>query len=375
MNEGELVVKKTPLNSAHRELGAKMVPFGGWDMPVSYEGVLAEHNCVRTACGIFDVSHMGEVRVTGPDAEKFLLFLAMNDVSKLSPGQGQYSGLLNKAGGMIDDIILYKLNDSEYFICVNASNSEKDFSWIKEHSRNFKVTVTNESGTWSQLAIQGPKSMEAMRHLFKGTDAFGTLSDLPYMGIRRLTLFGQDVLVARTGYTGEMGFEIYLPNQLAEKAWVTALESNPTSGIKPIGLGARDTLRLEACYVLYGNEMDDTVSPIEAGVAWAVKTDRPGDFIGKDVVDRQKKTKEHRKTFAFKMQEQAIPRHGMPVFSGSSQIGVVSSGSVLPTVGGAGGMALISGAFKIGDTVEVDVRGKRKLAQLVARPLYSARVK
>lgn len=344
-------------------------------MPVSYEGVLAEHQAVRSACGIFDVSHMGEVRVSGPDAEKFLLYLCMNDVSKLTSGTGQYSGLLNENGGMVDDIILYKLAEAEFFICVNASNIEKDFAWIERHAKNFNVTVKNESEQWSQLAVQGPNALAAIAHLFNTGDTFRAISDLPYMGIRRVELYSHAVVVARTGYTGEMGFEIYLPHDIVGKTWDKLLESSPKTGIKPIGLGARDTLRLEACYLLYGNDMNDGVTPIEAGVGWAVKTDRAGAFLGKEVVAQQKTSKNHRKMFAFKMQEQAIPRHGMAIFSGSTDVGQVTSGSVLPTVGGAGGMALLSGNFKVGDTVEIDVRGKRKLAQLVTRPLYSARVK
>lgn len=368
--------RKTPLNSCHRALGAKMVPFGGWDMPVSYEGVLAEHAAVRNQCGIFDVSHMGEIRVMGPEAQKFLLGLAMNDVSKLKTGEGQYSGLLLPTGGMIDDMIVYRLGDEEFFICVNASNADKDFSWIHEHAHGIQVTVTNESDSWAQLAIQGPNSLEATLPLFALSD-HGAIRGMAYMNILPLMLMGQQALIARTGYTGEKGYEIYLRPVVAEKAWKAALETAPKTGIKPIGLGARDTLRLEACYLLYGNDMDDMVTPLEAGVAWAVKLSDRGDFIGRDPLLIQKQEGLPRKIFAFKMLDQAIGRAGMEVFLNGKLCGKVTSGSPLPTLGGAGGMALLSSkcGISIGSKVEIDIRGKRKLAEIVTRPLYSARVK
>ena len=368
--------RKTPLNNSHRALGAKMVPFGGWDMPVSYEGVLAEHSAVRNQCGIFDVSHMGEVRVKGPDAQKFLMGLAMNDVSKLKAGEGQYSGLLLPTGGMIDDMIVYRLGNEEFFICVNASNADKDFAWIHEHAHGFQVSVTNESNSWAQLAIQGPNSLEATLPLFESSE-HSAIREMAYMSILPLKALGHPALIARTGYTGEKGFEIYLSPVVAEKAWNAALATAPKSGIKPIGLGARDTLRLEACYLLYGNDMNDAVTPLEAGVAWAVKLNDRGDFIGRGPLLLQKQDGLPRKIFAFKMIDQAIGRGGMDVFLDGKPCGKVTSGSPLPTLGGAGGMALLSAksGIGIGSKIEIDVRGKRKLAEIVARPLYSARVK
>lgn len=360
---------KTPLYDDHVALKAKMVAFGGWTMPVSYEGVLAEHKTVREQVGLFDVSHMGEVRVKGADAERFLQGITINDLKKLSDGAGQYSALLNEDGGMIDDLIVYRLASTEFFICVNASNSDKDFEWIYEKSKGFNVVVTNESTFWSQIAVQGPNSLKALDSLVPD------LSSLSYTSIRAISLFGKNALIARTGYTGEWGYEVYLPNEVASKTWNALLQTAPKTGAKPIGLGARDTLRLEACYLLYGNDMNDEVNPLEAGIAWATKLDK-GDFIGRSALIAKKEAGLQRKIIAFKMLEDAIPRHGMPVVSSSGAVlGEVTSGSVLPTVGGAGGMALVSSSLKEGDEIWVDVRGKVKRAQIVKRPLYAARVK
>ena len=364
---------KTPLYAAHVSRKAKMVPFGGWLMPVSYESVLAEHKTVREACGIFDVSHMGEVRVKGPDAEKYLQWITINDISRLKNGGGQYSAILNERGGMIDDLIIYKLCDDEFFICVNASNRDKDFSWLKTQSGKFNVTVTNESDLWAQIAVQGPHSQKVVAALLNAKDS-EAMEALPYTNIMNVTLFGGASLLARTGYTGEHGYEIYMPSTLAERVWMALLEHGPKYGVKPIGLGARDTLRLEACYLLYGNDMNDDVTPLEAGISWATKLDK-GDFFGRDALIKQKDAGLTKKMVAFKMEEDGIPRHGMTVYDGQNTAGEVTSGSVLPTVGGAGGMALVSSKFKEGDDLWVDIRGTRKKARVVKRPLYAAKTK
>jgi aminomethyltransferase len=350
-----------------------MVPFGGWMMPVSYESVLIEHKNVREACGIFDVSHMGEVRVKGPDAGRFLQWLTINDIDRLKVGTGQYSAILNENGGMIDDLIIYRLGENEFFICVNASNRSKDFAWIKEKSNGFNVDVQDESDIWAQIAVQGPNSPGVLTHLLTPTDA-DRLRALPYTNIMQTHFSGTTAYVARTGYTGEFGFEIYLPAPGAQQVWqaLTALEEK--YGVKPIGLGARDTLRLEACYLLYGNDMTDTVSPLEAGIAWATKLDK-GDFIGRAALMDQKARGIKRQITAFKMAEGGIPRQGMKVFYKDKEIGHVTSGSVLPTLGGAGGMALIAHGIKEGDEILIDIRGQQKLAKVCRRPLYAARTK
>ncbi len=364
--------KKTPLHAFHKKLKAKMVPFGGWDMPVQYESVLAEHKWVREECGIFDVSHMGEIVVSGDEALPYLQKLTVNDLSKLEIGHGQYSALPTEDAGFVDDLIIYRTGEKEYFLCVNASNVDKDFAWLSKHVGTFKVSVKNESANWAQLAIQGPKSEETLAVLLSAADK-NTLSNLPYTHIMTTTIHGHKSWIARTGYTGEKGYEIYIPNAIAEQTFAELLEK---TSAKPIGLGARDTLRLEACYLLYGNDMDETVSPIEAGISWAVRFEK-GDFLGKAKMEAQKAgTLPARKMVAFKLEDDGIARHGMDVYVGDKKVGTVTSGSVLPTVEGAGGMALIAkDAGNIGDTVEIDIRGKRKLARLVKRPLYSAKVK
>jgi aminomethyltransferase len=350
--------RKTPLFEEHQRLNAKIVPFGGWMMPVSYEGVLAEHKAVREQCGIFDVSHMGEVWIKGPQAAAFCQWMLINDVNKLVDGGGQYTAMLNPEGGFVDDLILYRLGPEEFLACVNASNTDKDFAWFAKHAPKFNVRVTNESAKWSQLAVQGPTSTDIVCDLLTAPEQ-ATLRELKFTGIMRVKLFGQDALIARTGYTGERGYEIYLPNAVAAKTWQSLI----------------DTLRLEAGYLLYGNDMNDTVTPLEAGIQWAVRMDC-GDFQGRNVLERQKAEGLKRKLFAFKMQDSAIPRHDMDVYADGKKIGHVTSGSSLPTVGGAGGMALLDcRVVKEGSRIEVDVRGKRKAAVVDKRPLYTARVK
>lgn len=373
MTEAQQQSLKTPLYSAHVAQKAKMIPFGGWLMPVSYESVLSEHKAVRETCGIFDVSHMGEIRVKGTDAQKFLQWITINDVTRLKSGAGQYSALLNDNGGMIDDLIVYRLGDDEFFICVNASNRDKDFQWILGKSKNFNVTVSNESDDWAQIAVQGPNSSEVLRSILAAEYEAG-FRGLPYTHIMNIKLFGTPSLIARTGYTGEHGYEIYLPKAVAEQTWMALLEQSSKYGVRPIGLGARDTLRLEACYLLYGNDMNDHVSPLEAGIAWATKLDK-GDFIGRGALLAAKAAGLKRHMVAFKMIDDGIPRHGMNVFVKDAPAGEITSGSVLPTVGGAGGLALVATTLKEGDEFFVDIRGTKKRAQVVKRPLYAARTK
>lgn len=375
LHTGNSEDRKTPLYAIHKALKAKMVSFGGWLMPVSYTSVLAEHKTVREQCGIFDVSHMGEILVRGSGAEALLQRLTINNVASLADGHGQYSAFLNEQGGMIDDLILYRLKQDEYLVCVNASNTEKDFAWVKQHADKApNVVAENQSGQWSQLAIQGPTSKAAVQALLTSDDK-RTLDTLAYTQIMPVKLHGQLAYAARTGYTGEWGYELYLPPNVAAATWNALMATQPATGLQPIGLGARDTLRLEACYLLYGNDMDESVSPLEAGIAWAVRMDC-GDFIGKEALLRQKEGGLTRGIFAFHMEGDGIPRHDMPVFKGDKNIGKVTSGSVLPTVGGAGGMALLDlKSMAIGEVIEIDIRGKRKPARVVKKPLYKAKVK
>lgn len=367
--------KKTVLFDLHKSLGARIVPFGGWAMPVSYSSVLQEHKAVREQCGIFDVSHMGEVFVSGKNAAAYLQKLTINDIDRLKIGGGQYSAILNESGGMIDDLIIYRIGEESYLICVNASNADKDFDWFKSHAvKETGVTVENKSAEFSQIAVQGPTSPEAMEAILPAAD-FAKLKTLDYMQIIEINAFGHAMWVARTGYTGEWGYELYMPNAAAAQVWEALLSTNARTGLQPIGLGARDTLRLEACYLLYGNDMDDNTTPLEAGIEWATRLDS-ADFIGKSSLVAQKAAGVTRKNFAFQMDGDGIPRSGMDIYVGDTLVGKVTSGSVLPTVGGAGGMALIDPTkVKIGDAIEIDVRGKRKLAHVAKKPLYKAKVR
>ncbi len=366
--------KKTPLYQQHVQLKAKIVDFSGWQMPVFYESVLVEHKCVRNSVGIFDVSHMGEIRIQGPQAAEFLSHLAINDIHALKTKHGQYTAMCVESGGFVDDLIVYKLADDDFLLCVNASNTDKDYQWIESKRHAFpKVRVVNESENWGQIAIQGPHSTACLQTLLSPSDA-KTLETLEYMQILPINIFGQASLIARTGYTGEKGYEIYSPPQIAEQIWTTLLEKGQSYGIRPIGLGARDTLRLEACYLLYGNDMDETISPLEAGISWAVKFTH--DFIGKSALLEQKEAGLKRKLHGFIMTDNGIPRHGMDVIQNDKKIGVVSSGSVLPTVGGSGGLALLAvDALDRSQPIFIDIRGNEKAAKIVPTPLYAARIK
>jgi aminomethyltransferase len=366
--------QKTPLYEQHQERKGRLIDFSGWLLPVSFSGVLAEHQAVRDHVGLFDVSHMGEVRVSGPDAVAFLQHSLTNDLRRLDKnGRGQYTAMLSHDGGFVDDLICYRIEQQEYFLCINAGNVQKDFDWLTTLSKSYDVVVENESAQWAQIAVQGPQSTKLLMSCFPQLQSQG-FAELGYMTAIHTNLGAQDCMIARTGYTGETGYEIYLPQKSAAGVWTSLADCQEVAPAL-CGLGARDTLRLEACYLLYGNDMDEQINPLEAGIKWALKKPDAPDFVGKKSLELCLEGGVPRKTVAFKMSETGIPRHGMKVFAGDMEIGVVSSGSVLPTVGGAGGMALIqTQSASIGDTVSVDIRGKRRLAKLVRRPLYKAKV-
>jgi aminomethyltransferase len=291
------MVAKTSLCEQHQRLGAKMVDFGGWYLPVSFGGsVLEEHHWVRSQCGIFDVSHMGEVFIEGPGSLEFLQQLTTNDVTRLGVGQGQYTAMCHENGGMVDDLIVYRLGHESYLAVVNAANIEKDFAWMLRQPRGPQVQLANRSAEYSQIAVQGPKSEEVLRKVLGD----GPWSNLKYMELNSLTWRAWPLWLARTGYTGELGYEIYLPNDAANTMWETLLEQK--DAVRPIGLGARDTLRLESCYLLYGQDMNDSVSPLEAGIAWATKIDK-GPFSGREALISQKEKGIARKNMAFVMME------------------------------------------------------------------------
>lgn len=365
--------QKTTLFTQHQELGAKLVDFGGWNMPVSYSSTLKEHEAVRNSCGIFDVSHMGEIFIEGDNAQAFCQKMLMNNVEKLTVGGGQYSALLNEEGGFVDDLIIYRLKDAQYLLCVNASNTDKDFAWIEKHASGWEnLSVENKSSDYSQIALQGPESPEILAELLNKEDR-PILLDLPYTHISSFQFSGESVLIARTGYTGEKGYEIYCSHTAAVKLWNQLLSGEKE--VTPCGLGARDTLRLEACYPLYGQEMDETVNPLEVGLSWAVKFDC-GDFMGRDALVKAKEQGLTRKLIGFQLTDKGIARQGMDILAQEKAIGKVTSGSFLPTLQSAGGMALVNAnEAQIDLDVDVDVRGRMKRAKLVKKPLYSARTK
>ncbi|MFY9822129.1 MAG: glycine cleavage system aminomethyltransferase GcvT [Thermoanaerobaculia bacterium] len=356
-------LKRTPLYDCHLEAGAKMVDFAGWEMPVQYQGVIDEHRAVRTAAGLFDVSHMGEVRVKGAGAEAFLQSLTPNDVAKLTPGRAHYSGLLTEQGTYVDDILIYRLAADEFLVVVNASNAERDFQWIADRAAGRPdVTVTNESDQFALLALQGPKALEILAPL--ATPGAG---ELKYYGFRQGEVAGVPALISRTGYTGEDGFELYLAPGDAAGVWRRLV----AAGAVPAGLGARDTLRLEAAMALYGHEIDETTTPFEAGLAWVVKLDKGGDFQGRDALVAQKTKGVPRKLVGFEVEGRGIARQGHGVVSEGAPVGSVTSGTWSPTFEKALGMAYVPPELSApGTRLSLDVRGKMLPAVVVELPFY-----
>ena len=318
-------LRTTPLNSVHRALGAKMVDFGGWDMPVQYSGIIEEHNAVRTAVGVFDVSHMGEIEIRGPQAAQLVDYVTTNSVQKLKLGQAHYSGLLYDHGGFVDDILVHKVSDHEYFLCVNASNQEKDFEHIVAQNR-FDAEVEFAGDRYAQLAIQGPKAHATLQKLTPVD-----LGTIRYYWFADGQVAGTPARIAHTGYTGEDGFEIYVPPGEAQRMWQLVMDAGAEYGIKPCGLGARNTLRLEAKMALYGHEIDASISPLEADLNWIVKLDK-GDFVGREALVKQKESGLKRKLVGFEMCGRGIGRDGYEVYLDGAPAGWVTSGSPSPTL-------------------------------------------
>jgi aminomethyltransferase len=361
----ETNLKKTPLNEEHRRLGAKMVPFVGWDMPVQYTGVIDEHMAVRTAAGIFDVSHMGEIEVKGKDALAFLQKITTNDVSKLAEGQIHYSGLTYPEGTFVDDLLVYKFENDHYLLVVNASNTDKDFEWCLKNKAGFDVEIINRSPEYAQIALQGPEAEKIFKPL---TDL--SLPEMKYYWFATGKVNGAECIVSRTGYTGEDGFEVYSKLSDAVGIWRAMMEEGKKSGIKPAGLGARDSLRLEAKMALYGNDIDNTTTVLEAGLGWVLKMDK-GDFNGRDALLKQKEQGLKRKLVGFDMVDRGIARHGHDVVKGGKKIGYVSSGSYAPFLQKAIGLAYLPfDMCEIGTEFEIDVRGKNLKAVVVKTPFY-----
>jgi aminomethyltransferase len=358
-------MKNTALTDKHIALGAKMVPFAGYNMPVQYEGVNAEHETVRNAVGVFDVSHMGEFILRGPNAEALIQKFASNDVSVLFDGKAQYSCMPNGKGGIVDDLIIYRVNANEFFIVVNASNIEKDWNWISSLN-DLGVEMENVSDAYSLLAIQGPKAAEAMQSL---TDV--NLKDMVYYTFTHGTFAGiENVMISATGYTGSGGFEIYVKNEDVNHVWDKVFEAGADFGIKPIGLAARDTLRLEMGFCLYGNDIDDTTSPLEAGLGWITKFTK--DFTDSDFLKNQKEAGVKRKLVAFEMVDRGIPRHDYPIQDVSGNvIGKVTSGTMSPSMKIAIGLGYVTVENSALDSeIFIEIREKGVKAKLVKLPFY-----
>ncbi|MBN2134972.1 MAG: glycine cleavage system aminomethyltransferase GcvT [Acidobacteria bacterium] len=358
-------IKKTPLNSEHRKHGGRLVPFAGFEMPVQYAGVIEEHMAVRTAAGIFDVSHMGEIEVKGPDALPYLQKISSNNVAKLADGQIHYTALTYTNGTFVDDMLIYKYDENHYLLVVNASNTDKDFAWCQKNTDGFDVKVTNLSDKYAQIAIQGPKAQAILTPL---TDV--DLDAIKYYWFTEGKVEGAECIVSRTGYTGEDGFEVYCKPEDAVKIWQAMMKEGEKYGLQPAGLGARDTLRLEAKMALYGNDIDDTTTVLEADLGWICKL-KKGDFNGRDVLLKQKEEGLKRMLVGFEMVDKGIARHGYPVVDNGKEIGYISSGSFAPYLKRNIGLAYLPIELtEIGTEFKVGIRGKELKAKVVETPFY-----
>src|SRR6266540_484084 len=360
-------LKKTPLNARHRALGAKMVSFGGWDMPVEYSGIVNEHLAVRTRAGLFDVSHMGEIEIAGANALKAVQHITSNDASRLAINQIQYSALTTPQGTFVDDVLTYRIADVHFMLVVNASNIVKDFHWIAAHVKEVggDAAAVNTSSRYALIALQGPVAKDVLQSL-TGVD----LSAMKYYWFGTGEVAGVRVTISRTGYTGEDGFEVFVPPSAAERVWDAILNAGKSANVIPAGLGARDTLRLEASMRLYGNDMDETTTVVEADLGWIVGW-KKDEFLGHDVLKRQKAEGAPRKLVGFEMLERAIARHGYDAYIGGEKAGVVTSGTQTPFLKKAIGMAYLpTDRTAPGTEFEVDIRGRRLKAAVVPMPFY-----
>jgi aminomethyltransferase len=359
-------LKKTPLNEVHRSLGGKMVDFGGWDMPVQYTaGVIAEHLATREKAGLFDVSHMGEIWVEGEDAIAFVNRITTNDVTKLVDGQAHYSALPNETGGVVDDLLVYRFDQDKLLLVVNASTTDKDWDWITSQKRDENITLTNASADYCQIAVQGPRALEIAQ---KFTDV--DLAEIKYYHFTVDKFDGVDAIISRTGYTGEDGFEIYADKDEAVKLWNDLMEAGAEFGILPAGLAARNTLRLESAMSLYGNELGDDISPLEANLGWICKLNK-GEFTGREQLVELKEKGLQKKLVGFEMVDKGIARDHFDVYVGDEKVGYVTSGSPAPFLKKNIGLAFVPVEFaKTGQEITIDVRGKKLAARVVPTPFY-----
>jgi len=357
-------MKRTSLYDFQRQQGARFVPFCGWELPVQFTGILDEHKAVRSHAGLFDVSHMGEVEVTGPDSEKFLDTIVANKVEGLPNGKALYTLMCYEDGGAVDDIILYRLASERFFICLNACNTDKDVAWIQKHTGSFDCRIAHVSHEWVQLALQGPKALEIIESLEVKAGA------LPRFGVVETAVCGIDAILARTGYTGEDGIEIFCPWESGPSMAEQIFKAGASFGLKLCGLGARDSLRLEAGYPLYGHEISESISPLQAGLGWTVKLDKPCDFIGKAALSAEKKRGPAQRLIYFKLEGRRIARQGTPVFCGRREVGEVVSGTLSPILNRPIGAALIETSDVDPDALHVDLRGHKVNLERAKPPLH-----
>jgi aminomethyltransferase len=364
------MLKRTPLYNAHQKLGARLIEFGGWEMPVQYTSIIDEHQAVRTAAGIFDIAHMGEVLVSGAAAAEFLNRILTNDIRKLEVGWGQYTILCNERGGAVDDLYAYRIGETEFLLIINASRIDADVPWMQQQLANFPnrsgVNFENVSDCTAAVAVQGPTVKGFIDQCFSAKP-----SEIKKNQITKCAWNGATIWIGRTGYTGEDGFEIVAPANVIEAVWNRVLEVGKSFGIKPAGLGARDTLRTEVCYPLYGHELDEETTPIEAGVGFFVALDK-GDFVGREVLVKQKAEGTKKKLVAFKMADKsAPPRPHYAIFGDGQKIGEVTSGTQSPSLSVGIGLGYVTPEFaKAGTPIEIEIRGRRFPAQVVAKPIY-----
>lgn len=363
-------MKKTPLYEKHIQLKGKMIDFGGWSLPVEYTGIIPEHEAVRTKAGIFDVSHMGEITVKGEDSEKYLQMLLTNDISLLNNNQIAYTTMCYPHGGVVDDLLVYKYSNTDYLLVVNASNTEKDYQWMKENIFG-NTEILNVSENYAQLALQGPLAEAILQKLTRKN-----LNEIEFYYFSDNVKIGNiEALVSRTGYTGEDGFELYFAYDKAEEMWDLILEAGKDEGLIPAGLGARDTLRFEASLPLYGHELNENITPLEAGLGFFVKLNKEN-FIGKEALARQKSEGLQRKIVGFEMIDRGIPRNNYEVYKEGEKIGYVTTGSFSPTLKKNIGLALIDSAYsKEGTEIEILIRNKNSKAKVIKKPFYSKKYK
>lgn len=357
-------MKKTALYDVHLDLDAKIIDFGGWEMPVQYSSIIEEHKAVRNQAGIFDVSHMGEILISGKQSKELVQRLITNNVAKLTKGRVVYTPMCYEDGGIVDDFLVYKLDLDQFLLVVNASNTTKDLRWVKKNAKYFDdVQVEDKSDYYSLIALQGPISREIINPLLEDD-----ISDMKYYNFINTKIAGVEAIVSRTGYTGELGFEIYLNSENAEEVWGALMDKGEDKGLKPAGLGARDTLRLEKALCLYGNDIDESKNPLEAGLGWTIKFDKD-DFNGKEQLEKVKENGVKKKLVGFIMSERGIPRHGYKIIIDNEEVGEVTSGSYSPTLDENIGLAYIDKKYARKDTeIQIRIRKREVKGKIVDTP-------